>query len=648
MIRKLYLIVSLLLCTIKIFAEVKLPALVSDGMVMQREMPIPVWGWGTVAEKVTLSFNRKTYTAVTSNQGKWFIILPAMKAGGPYQMTISGANNTITVKDILIGDVWVCSGQSNMEFEMFKAKTLYTKEIETANNNQIRQFEIVKKFSFTTALDDVKATEGWKVVNPQNVLNFTAAGYFFALELYNKYKVPIGLINATWGGTPAEAWVSEDGLKSFDNFTATISQFKSPQYLQEIKDKDQKATTQWFKNIKEQDKGLLNSGLNWASAQTNTQDWPTTRLPAFWTDGIFKNVNAGVVWYQKDFDVPANLAGKKALLYLGNIYNQDSTWLNGVLVGNTQDKHKERVYEIAENVIKAGKNSIFVRVLAVAAPPGFVKDKPYKLEIGTTNIDLTGTWHYQLGVAAAPAPATTNLAYIPAALYRAMVAPLTTFPIKGVLWYQGEANSARAEEYQKLFPSLIKDWRKQWNQGDFPFLYVQLPNYLAVKPQPSASSWAELREAQLLTLQLPKTGMAVTYDIGEWNDIHPKNKKDVGIRLALAAQKVAYNEPVVYSGPIYKSMKKKGNTLILQFTNTGSGLISKDGKALKYFAITADNQNFVWAKAIIKNNTVEVSHPDIKNPIAVRYAWADNPDGANLYNKEGLPASPFRTDKPLN
>ncbi|MRX48515.1 sialate O-acetylesterase [Pedobacter puniceum] len=629
------------------FADVKLPALVSKGMVLQRNKPIHIWGWADAGEQITLTFKGKTYQTEGQADGKFSLTLPAMEAGGPYQMQLK-AKNSITIDDILIGDVWVCSGQSNMEFEMFKAQKLYAKEIAAANYPQIRQFEVVKKFSFTTALQDVTATEGWQVANPQNVLNFTAAGYFFALELHQKYKVPIGLINATWGGTPAEAWLSEDGLQNFPNFTATVNQFKSAPYLQEVKNKDQQAIAQWFKNIKEQDKGHLANGLNWASAQTNTQDWPTTKLPAFWTEEIFKNVNAGVVWYQKDIEIPAALSGKKALLYLGNIYNQDSTWINGILVGHTEDKHKARVYQLNDYILKPGINTITVRVLAWASPPGFVKDKPYKIEIEGETIDLTGTWKYQLGIAAQPLPPTTNLAYQPAVLYKGMIAPLTPYPIKGVIWYQGEANSARGKEYQQLFPALITDWRKQWNLGDFPFLYVQLPNYLAVKPQPSQSNWAELREAQLFTLSLPKTGMAVTYDIGEWNDIHPQNKKDVGLRLALAAQKIAYQEKVVHSGPIYQKMKKKENKLILYFTSTGSGLISKDGKALKYFAISADAQNFVWANAIIKNNKVEVSHPDIKNPVAVRYAWADNPEGANLYNKEGLPASPFRTDKPLN
>lgn len=628
-----------------VFAVVKLPALITNGMVLQRDRTIPVWGWAASGEKISLSFNGKTYQTVTSASKRWQIYLPAMPAGGPFEMQISAENNII-LKDILIGDVWLCSGQSNMEFEMFKAKELYANEIANANNAHIRQFEVVKRFSFTEPLEDVVSTAGWQSVTPENVLNFTAAGYFFAKELYQKYKVPIGLINATWGGTPAEAWVSEDGLKSFPQFVSTINHFKNPEQLNAIKEKDRNATASWYQYLKDHDKGLLQNGKNWANTQIATKNWQSINLPAFWNEKALKNVNAGVVWFQREFNIPAELAGKKAILYLGNIYNQDSTWINGIKIGHTEDKHKARVYEIPSQLLKQGINSIFVRVLAVASPPGFVKEKPYKLLIDDKEISLSGEWKYQLGVAAQPIPATTNLAYQPAVLYKGMIDPIIPYAINGVIWYQGEANSAKGLEYQTLFPALITDWRKQWKQGDFPFLYVQLPNYLAVKQQPSQSNWAELREAQLLALSVPNTGMAVTYDIGEWNDIHPHNKKDVGLRLALAAQKVAYQEDIIYSGPIYQSMKKEGNKIILNFTNTGSGLIAKGNTELKYFAIAAADNKFIWANARIKGNTVEVWNDKIKNPTTVRYAWADNPDGANLYNKEGLPASPFRTDKP--
>lgn len=642
--KRIILFIISVLCFYHAFADVKLPALVSDGMVLQRNTKITIWGWADVGEKVSVTFKGKTYQTQTQATKKWSLSLPEIPAGGPFVMTVKGLN-AITIKDILIGDVWLASGQSNMEFEMFKAQDLYADEIASANNPNIRQFEVVKRFSFTSPLDDVKSEAGWQKVTPQNVLNFTAVGYFFAKSLYQKYKVPIGIINATWGGTPAEAWVSEEGLKNFDNYTTTINRLKNPETLAAVKLKDKNAVEAWYQAIKDNDQGLFKNGSNWGDSNHFNEEWSTTKVPSFWRDSILREVEAGVVWYQRKFNISKDLAGKEAVLYLGNIYNQDSTWINGVLIGHTEDKHKPRVYNLNSAVLKSGENIITVRVLASASPPGFVKEKPYKLVIDNKEIDLQGVWKYHLGVAAKPMPSTTNLAYQPAVLYKGMISPMLPVALKGVIWYQGEANSGRAEEYSSLFPALITDWRKQFNRPSLPFLFVQLPNYLAVKAQPSQSNWAELREAQLKTLSLPNTGMAITYDLGEWNDIHPHHKKEVGYRLALGAQKVAYgNNSVIFTGPVYQSMEIKGNKIIIHFKNTESPLISKDGQALKYFAIAGADKKFVWANAKIVANTVEVSSPQVSAPVAVRYAWADNPDGANLFNKAGLPASPFRTD----
>ena len=642
--KNLSLLFVAIFCFFYAFADVKLPAMVSNGMVLQRNTTLTIWGWANVGEKISISFSGKKYDTVTSSDKKWNIKLSPLTAGGPFEMIVKG-NNTIIIKDVLVGDVWLASGQSNMEFEMFKAQDLYADEISKANNPNIRQFEVIKRFSFTNNLDDIKTEEGWQAVTPKNVLNFTAVGYFFAKDLYQKYKVPIGIINATWGGTPAEAWISEEGLKGFNNYTEIAQKLSNTDSLNFVKVKDKNATDDWFKYIQNNDKGLLANGKNWGNANFIPHDWQNTTLPSFWRDSILKNVEAGVVWYQRTFNISQELKDKKATLYLGNVYNQDSTWINGVLVGNTTDKHKARVYNIDSHILKSGENTIIVRVLAVSSPPGFVKDKPYYLQIDKSKIELGGIWKYQLGVASKATPPTTNLAYQPAVLYKGMIAPMLPLTIKGVIWYQGEANSGRAEEYQTLFPALIKDWRNQFKTPQLPFLFVQLPNYLAVKPDPSQSNWAELREAQLKTLLLPNTGMAVIYDLGEWNDIHPHRKKEVGSRLALAAQKIAYQDNnSVYSGPIYQSHQIKDNKIVISFTNIGSGLVANHNKSLKYFAIAGADNQFVWANAKIESNKVVVWSSEIKNPVSVRYAWADNPDGANLYNKEGLPASPFRTD----
>lgn len=366
--------------------------------------------------------------------------------------------------------------------------------------------------------------------------------------------------------------------------------------------------------------------------------------PGYWADIKLGFVN-GVVWFRKDFMVPSSMAGKKAKLNLGRIVDADSVFINGKFVGTTSYQYPPRRYIIPEGVLKDGENNITVRIISNSGRGGFVLDKPYEIISGDTRIDLTGEWKYKLGTTMPPLASQTFIRWKPEGLYNTMIAPLLNYRIKGAVWYQGESNTDRAVKYRKLLPALIRDWRKNWDQGDFPFLIVQLPNFMNAKSEPSESDWALLREAQLQTLSVPNTGLAVTIDIGEWNDIHPLDKKDVGKRLLLAAEKVAYgNNDVVYSGPIYQSMKVDGNKIILTFSSTGSGLVTKDGSEPKYFAVAGADKHFIWANAKIENNKIIVWNSKVTNPVAVRYAWADNPEGANLYNKEGLPASPFRTD----
>ena len=367
-------------------------------------------------------------------------------------------------------------------------------------------------------------------------------------------------------------------------------------------------------------------------------------LPGYWADTPLGSVN-GVVWFRKDVDLPASMGTQPAKLNLGRIVDADEAFVNGVLVGTTSYQYPPRWYEIPSGLLKEGKNTIVVRVVSNIGKGGFVLDKPYELVCSGQTIALKGPWRYRLGATMEPLASQTFIRWKPLGLYNAMLAPLQKYSIKGVIWYQGESNAARPIQYRELLPAMVRDWRKHWNQGDFPFLLVQLPNYMERKPEPSESNWALLREAQLKTLSLPQTGMAVTIDIGEWNDVHPLNKKDVGTRLVLAAQSVAYGEAsVVSSGPIYESMKIDGEKIIVSFRHTGSGLVARGGE-LRSFAIAGVDKRFVWAKARIENNRVMVWSEQVQNPVAVRYAWADNPAGANLYNEEGLPASPFRTDE---
>ncbi len=618
--------------------------MVSDGMVLQRDAKTTIWGWAAPGEKVAVSFRGKNYRTTSDQNGNWKIALSPMKAGGPYSMDIK-ASNQITVKDILVGDVYFCSGQSNMVHQMSLHNITYANDIITANYPQIRHFWIPTTTHLAGPAQDLPPAS-WKSANPQDVNNFSAVAYFFARKLYERYKIPIGLINASVGGTPIEAWTSEEGLKDFPAMLATVNRNRDTSYVNPIQ-RRAAAVAAANRQKPEQDKGLTAS-VKWFDPAYVPKGWRNINIPGYWEDQGIKDLN-GAVWYRREIDIPASMAGVPAKVFLGRIVDADFLYINGKQVGNTTYQYPQRRYSLPAGTLKPGKNLLVIRVLNQGGKGGFVPDKPYYIEANGQTLDLQGTWHYKVGDVYRPASGGyeggINLQNQPTALYNAMVAPATNYTIKGVLWYQGESNAGNPAEYKKLFPALISDWRSKWQQGNLPFLYVQLPNFMEVNYLPSESNWALMREAALQTLSVPNTAMAVTIELGEWNDIHPDNKKDVGERLALAAQRLIYGDKkLVSSGPLYQSSRIEGNKIILSFTNVGSGLTSIDGEELSWFAIAGSDKKFVWAKAIIEGEKVVVWSDEVPEPKYVRYAWADNPDGANLYNKEKLPASPFRTD----
>ncbi len=632
--------------------QVKLPRLVRDSMVLQRDANIKIWGWAAKSEKVIVKFNGKNYKATTGADNKWSVSLPPMKAGGPYTMDIE-ASNKITLKDILIGDVWICSGQSNMVHQMELHSVRYAEEIAKANYPEIRHFWISTLTSLQGPQEDLP-TGYWKSANPTDVRPFSAIAYFFAKMIYEKYHVPIGLINASVGGTLIEAWTSEEGLKEFPGLATTIQKNKDTAYINGL---NRRA---FAGNTNRQPPPVKDKGLTGPKTWFDITyvppagGWHTINIPGYWEDQGVKDLN-GVVWYRKEIDIPASMVGKPAKVFLGRVVDADVLYINSKPVGNTTYQYPQRRYNVPADLLKAGKNIFVIKVTNTNGKGGFVTDKPYYLFAGKDTIDLKGYWQYKVGEVYEPrgGGGGINAQNQPAALYNAMIAPLINYSIKGFLWYQGESNTGRAEEYAKLQPAQIIDWRNKWKQPDAPFLYVQLPGFMDMNYLPSESQWAALRESQLKSLSVPKTGMAVAIDLGEWNDIHPDNKKDVGERLALIAEKMAYGENIVYSGPIYQISKTEGNKIIVSFDHMGSGLITNDGEEPGEFAIAGADKKFVWAKAKIVQGTssgegdkIIVWNDEILNPMFVRYAWADNPVNPNLYNKEGLPASPFRTDTP--
>lgn len=647
----LSIVLSTFLFNSTLSAQIKLPKLISDGMVLQRDVQVPVWGWASANEEVVVYFNGKKYKTKTAADGKWRVELRKTKAGGPYKMTISG-KNTLEVKDILVGDVWFCNGQSNMVHQLDIHDVLYKEEIATANNPKIRHFKIPTSTSISGPKDDLEGGEWIKAVG-EEIRPFSAVAYFFAKKIYDKYQIPIGLINASVGGTPIEAWIPKEGYKKFPEILKIIEENTDTVFVN-----SQKRTRPNFNNDepKISDKGLL-SELKWYDPNFKPKNWRRINIPGYWEDQGAKDLN-GVVWYRREINIPPAMVGTKAQVFLGRIVDADELYINGVLVGSKTYQYPQRRYAVPDTLLKTGKNIFVVRVTNNFGKGGFVPDKPYYIFTEKDTVDLKGYWHYKVGDVFKPVdfsafsngnsdqprPRRINPQNEPTSLYNAMVASYKEFPMRGILWYQGESNTGKPEIYNAYLQALVSGLRTVFNNPDMPFIYAQLPNFMDVSYLPSESNWAALREAQLKALSVPNTAMTVNIDLGEWNDIHPDNKKDVGERMALAALKLAYNEAIVASGPIYESYKIHGNKVVISFSNIGSGLLTNDDEALSEFAIAGDDQKFEWAKAKIEGDKVVVWSETIANPKYVRYAWADNPDNPNLYNKEGLPASPFKIE----
>jgi sialate O-acetylesterase len=571
-----------------------------------------------------------------------------MDAGGPFEMNISG-KETITLKNVMVGEVWICSGQSNMEWTVSSTNNA-EQEILEAGYPDIRLLTVTK-----SALPVPSAnvpSDGWHICSPQTVPAFSAIGYFFGRNLQENLNLPIGLIHTSWGGTPAEAWTSQAMLKTLPDYVGVVNNIEKnvdslinayQDYTNWQKKWAQKMD-QWIEQVIAQDKG---NQENWAAADYEFVSWKTMQVPGLWEMKGLPGFD-GIVWFKKEVMFDKSWTGQDLILHMGPIDDIDVTWFNGVKLGSETLYNKEREYTVPASAIKEGRNVITVSVMDHGGGGGLYGDANlYYLKAGKKIQDLSGDWAYQVSTDMEKIPGDlkrpTSPAYKPSFLYNAMIHPLIPYGIQGAIWYQGESNADRAYQYRTLFPAMIQDWRKNWQQGDFTFLFVQLANYMAVKPQPADDAWAELREAQTMTLSLPNTGMAVIIDIGEANDIHPRNKQDVGYRLALNARNLVYGEDVPYSGPLYHSMKIEQDKIRIFFDHVNDGLAVKAGAKLQGFAIAGEDKKFVWANAEIDGETVVVSSPQVERPVAVRYAWASNPV-CNLYNSADLPASPFRTD----
>ena len=637
--------------TVPAFSKIVLPEIFSDRMVLQQQTEAPIWGKSTPNKNVRLvaSWDNQIYTVLSDANGDWMIKVKTPAAGGPYSISISDGKELV-LKDILIGEVWICSGQSNMEMPLAGwGKILnYEKEIASADFPNIRLLHIKKTTSVKPEYNVETVSNGWQACSPAAISEFSSTAYFFGRELCTKLNVPVGLINTTWGGTVAEAWTSGESLEQMPDFRSAVQAIKE-QASGEEKNPIGDRFAEWEKQTLAADNGMKNNVPVWAAENLNDEDWVTMKIPTLWEDAGLKDFD-GIVWFRKTINIPAEWKGKDLLLNLDIIDDNDITYFNGTKVGNTENYATDRKYTVPGKSVKAGKAVITVRVTDNSGGGGIYGDASkifvaLKSDVSTRKIDLTGDWKYKPAVSFKgnlAVPQTPNNPNRTTVLYNAMIHPLIPLAFQGVIWYQGESNAGRAYQYRDLFPLMISDWRKKWNR-DFPFYFVQLANYMKRNTEPQESQWAELREAQFRTLHLKNTGMAVIIDIGDAADIHPKNKQDVGKRLAYIAEANTYRLPVAFSGPLYENYIIEGNKIRIKFKYAENGLKTNDGKALTGFAIAGADHQFRWAAAVIEGNDVIVSSPDVEFPVAVRYGWADNPE-CNLYNAANLPASPFRTD----
>lgn len=637
--KKVILQILLILIGIPAIAQVRLAQIFTDNMVLQAHKPIKIWGSASSKERVKVILNDNSKNVTADKKGNWEVTFPAMDYSKNAVLKVIGKNNTINLSNVLIGEVWLCSGQSNMAMTVSGVNNFKNEE-GNANYPLIRSFNVKPNYSVNTGVD----VEGeWEVCSPQTVSTFSAVAYFFARKIYQETGVPIGIINSSWGGTDIETWISSDAFRTLPEIFKTRYNTAETVGIESVLKKNEENKNALTKAVSN-DIGIDEKWYDFSFNPTawhemlQPQEWATTELAAF----------DGVAWFKKEVNLLENEAGKTGILSLGKVDDNETTWINGVKIGETDGAGNDRVYEIPSGILKKGKNIVTVRIVDAMRAGGFTSAKEdLFLKIGESKYSLAGNWSYKTTVDIKDLhyeDNVPNLYY--GLLYNGMIDPIKDFEIKGVIWYQGENNAGQAYNYRTLFPCLINDWRSKWGY-DFPFYWVQLASYLAKSEEPPTyDSWAELREAQTLTLSVNYTGQAITTDIGDANDIHPKNKQDVGYRLALIALNKDYNKTdVVYSGPTYKSMSKENGRIVIEFYNVASGLKTKSKYGyVEGFSIAGDDQKFVWANAKIDgNNRIIVYSDKVKNPVAVRYCWAINPD-VNLYNDAELPAAPFRTD----
>lgn len=634
------LLTLLLAIVFPLHAEIKPATIFGSNMVLQRGEPVKVWGTATRNEKVLLLFNGQSLGTKADKNGRWSVTLAPMEAGGPYTMTIRGKDNTLEYSNVLVGEVWLCSGQSNMEWTPAQGLDNLQQEVTAADYPQIRSFTVKKAMSADPQED---LSGKWEVCSPETVPHFTAVGYFFARKLWQELGIPIGIINSSWGGTDIEVWTSPESYEALEGKVATRGY--NPAFKRVLRDMTRVTGEPRQAEYASAFNNYPALAARWYDDPGDLSQWSTMAVPQEWVTTPL-GMSDGHVWFRYELNLPEEAAGKPAKLSLGMIDDNDITWVNGVEVGRINGHTYLRNYDIGEGILKGGHNTLTVRITDIGGGGGFWSDpEELSLHVAGKSYPLAGEWQYKgsvLNTDYGIVAHNPNVYY--STLYNSMINPLVGFRIKGTIWYQGENNVWNALSYRTLFPNLIRNWRNKWGY-DFPFYWVQLADFMAEDTLPAESQWAELREAQTMTLSQPRTGQAVIIDIGNANDIHPRNKQDVGLRLALQALHEEYGRTgTVCSGPTFISARFVDGHTEVTFDTPASKLIVRDKYGyIRGFAVAGEDRIFHWAKAWIEDGKVIVKSDAVTVPVALRYAWANNPQ-SNLFNAAGLPAGPFRTD----
>lgn len=639
----LFVLLAVLCWPLTMSSKVTLPQLFQSGMVLQRGKPIPIWGKADANEQITITFRKKKYLTTADSNGSWRIDLPKQKAGGPYTLTI----NDVVLTDVLVGDVWLCSGQSNIDVTIERVYPQYVDEIDHFDNNNIRLFRVQNETNTHGVQDDIRPTSiNWKPLTKQNAWLFSAVGSFLGIRMFQETGVPQGIIVNSWGGTPIEAWISADSLqRDYPLLVERTKIYQNDEFVRTQQKANQLADQRWNELLDIADPGIQQ---HFSSLEYDDTDWPTVnQYDTHWAAKNGRGI-IGTIWLRQHITIDKAHAGKPARLLLGTLFDADRTFLNGKEIGRTYYQYPPRRYDIPEGMLREGDNVITVRFINKYGMAHFIKEKPYMLAFGDDRqsqnplpqdvILLSEQWKHHAGAEMPPCPsADVSLQNLPTTLYNAVLYPLAPYALSGVVWYQGESNAGNPAPYGDYLKKLMGCWRDRWNDQQMPFVIVQLANYMAPSEQPQNSGWAQLREQQRLTAKNDQRAeMACIIDLGETVDIHPLRKKEVAERIGLCFDRLVFGKTVALS-PEVVSSEIQGTNVVLTFN-----LPLQDGELFEV-ELAGSDRRFQNATATASGTKVTISS-NIEHPKYVRYAWKDNPLRANARSLTGLPVSPFELE----